>query len=484
MPTPLWLRNAMLTQVRVRKITNNYHKLYTGDLEEKFTNQHYRNLAQQVDVRDSWYRLNLSRKAVDTPNARTRVAGISCADEKARNVLTDFWTTNQLDFESRELHQKAYEFGNSVLMLSPDEDGILQAYVHSPGSVVVFYDPAKPRDKVFAVHSYTQQGNGEDSVLFSTVDAPYYYVVVVYTRDVIQKWISVSSLIDTNDIDDNIMIDVSTIDMRLDDEIPNYIPGLLPVFHCRTSRDPLGRSRLADVMGVQNSINDCLTAMMCAIKESGYRQRFITYEKGSIGGDALDTSGDVPGSDELEVIRQGGPGNLLEFAGKNVELGSFDASLSNNFLEPIDDLAGYMASITETPVHYFTSGSVAPSGESYRMGEKPLQAVVEDAQGLFNAMWQEVFSYVLRFYGLSDVPAEIMWKQLKADDLTFWQTAAQKVALGVPKKVVLQEAGYDEEMVTQWEADGFLTASVPVVNTGGNNAVVPLVPNTPPTFTA
>jgi hypothetical protein len=212
-----------------------------------------------------YYTLNLARTAVDACLERTQLTGIICEDEKSRNVLDAFWKYNELDFEAPVAHEKAYEFGHSVVVLMPNDDGQLEAYVHSPEDFTVFYDVARPRIKSHAIHTYISTNDTDNP--FSAFDQSLYYFVEVYTPDVVQKWRSMDALID------GMPVDVSRLELTLVDEVPTAVPGVIPVFHFRTARTETGRSRLVDVAAPQIAFNDVLTGMMASIKAAAYRQR-------------------------------------------------------------------------------------------------------------------------------------------------------------------------------------------------------------------
>lgn len=445
MPTPFWLKNSLLLMQDTSKAYDLYHRLYDGSIAERFSDERVRQFIVSHDG-SGHYNLNFSRVAVDAPMERTKLTGIVCPDEKARVVLNDFWTDNEMDFESIAAHEKAYEYGNSIVVCMPDELGQLQAYVHSPKDFAVFYDPARPRVKAYAVQTYTQFSNGDDESYseFSEYQPPEYFVVVVYTSTVIQEWISVSPV-----PVGMARVDLQSLELRLREEVPVPVPGVMPVFHFRTARTPTGRSRLIDAAGPQEAIDSTVTAWMAAVKAAGYRQRYLTYKKATGIADAFSDA--VPGSEEIDQnTYEAGPDSIFTFGGENVNVGSFDVSESSNFYNSVDKLVGYLAKISDTPTHYFSSGAEVPSGESYRLGERPLTAVVEHCEAMFGATWSELFKYVLAYNGISTEIAEVSWAPISVEDKEWWEVQQMKIELGMPREVAFVESGVDQETISAW----------------------------------
>lgn len=476
--TPVWLRNSLLEMQAYRSSLGKYDDLYNGDLAENIPN---RSIAQRMSPKD-FYHINISRTAVDAPLELTKVNGITCADDKARTALETWWEDQELDFESHSVHQKAYQYGSSVMIVLPDPDtDKMCAYGHSPRDVMVFYSSIKPREISHAIHIYTVFGtpgdiesnipdspgadhNYGDPSYSSYIDTyvaslntmpshdtsnPYtqdqeYLVAEVYFEDVIQKWCSVSPMPFGQ-------INLTAVNMRLVDVIPEPIPGTIPVFHFRTDRTPFGRSRLADLSGLQSGLNITYSAMMASIAAAGWAQRWLTSERTDTTGDNFSDTGS-PHTDDIDQNEFiAGPDTLLSFNGHHVHVGTFSVSESQNFVTAIAEIIALFAKISDVPEHHYT-GRTPPSGESIRQADRPLIAVVEHCQALFAATWKRIFAYVLEYYGMT-ADAEVTWAQTMHDTLDYLQAQLLKRQLGVPDPVLLQETGYSNETVQEWEAD-------------------------------
>lgn len=449
------IRDSLLELRDYRRKYAGYETLYSGEVPEYIVNTRIRE-----DIREASrkYRLNFSRKCVQEPTQRTVISGIACDDEYAKAVLEQVWEDNQLDLDSASTSQKSYLFGNSVIIALPDDTlpGGISAYVHAPENVIVVYRQDRPREKSHAVHVYEQYNSGPLGDTKTTV-------AVTYWPDVIQRWESNPYSETTN----YRYGDWENMSFHLVEEAPEPLPGIVPVFHFRTSReDTTGLSCLADVEGCQLALNDVFIALMSSIRSAGFQQRYLISEKqGSSGDNFSETSDDEEDLEEQQF--QAGPDEILHFSGHGVQVGSFNVSESMNFLEPMDRLITYMARLANIPTSALLDSSNNLSGVALRRSERPIEQFVAYAKKLFGTTWSEFFSYVLQLKGISGIKASVIWHADVQDDEDFWTTQETKVAMGVPKSVALQEGGYTDDQTDQWNVDNELgePVSQPVPST-------------------
>jgi hypothetical protein len=112
-----------------------------------------------------------------------------------------------------------------------------------------------------------------------------------------------------------------------------------------------------------------------------------------------------------------------------------------------------MASVTETPLHYFDPMGDSPSGEALRAKEAPLIKRIINRRQSFAATWRDVFTFALSVVKIQVEKVDVRWTSpASLDDLDGWKTAKIKLSLGVPAKQLLLEAGYTESQVTEWLA--------------------------------
>lgn len=452
MPTDAFepIRSSLLELRELRRMYLGYDVLYEGTLPEYFDNDHLREDLREAGRR---YRLNMVRKAVTAPLNRLKIAGIDSVDPVASAVLEQFWHDNELKFDSKVAHEKALVYGNSAIIAMPDAelDNRISAYVHSPESVYVAYRPDKPRQKSHAIHIYDAYGSDDDDLPTSLK----YTFVTVYFPDYIERWASTYPIGNAT----YQYSDWESQEFRLLDELPEPVPGIIPVFQFRTSRDEQGRSQLADVEGCQLSINDTFVAMNSSIRAAGYRQRYLTTEKVGSSGDNFS---EAVSDDEQDVDQQrfeSGPDTIMHFSGHDVQVGSFDVSQSSNFTEPLDRIVSWMAKITDTPSYAYLDSATPASGVALSRAERPLNDLVAHLQELFSSTWEQLHDYVLQYNGISNVETSVRWAKSVNNDTDTWDINEQKVALGVPNSVVLVESGYTNEEVDEWNVDNTLGGS-------------------------
>lgn len=468
------LRSAMLSlKANVPMYLEN-EAYYSGTRTEVFASEKARH-----DLEESGrnYRINFAATAVDAITERLETAGIVCSDEGAREFLNTVWEDNFFDAELKDAFTMAGKYGDAYMIAWPDDEETsgVSVYTHPPMSVRVFYDELRPRRKYCAVHVASIVGN-EDNDLTT---GERYLLVTLYYVDRVEKHVSEAPLPRKGGVD------YEKVKMRLlEDPIPNPY-GIIPVFHFRTGR-PYGVSDLEAAKGPQDAISKIFITMLTAIDRAGYRQRYAITDKPagsfrdnfsqSAPDDATPTDA-VPG---LNVTQghQAGPGTEFLYSGSNVKVGTFEVSESSNFLQPINEILGWMSRVTDIPTHYFTTGAVPPSGASYRNGERPLLKRVQDRQVIYGSTLKELFAFCLQTRGMGKVEAEVAWAPIQIEDSDFWDVQTIKKELNVPNKVLLVEGGYTQEDIDAWAQDQETEPGSDL------DVVEDILPNVPPSFEA
>ena len=450
---------------------------FDGTVPEVFTSARLRELIGDASEK---FRVNYARTPVDVLLERTMIQGITCKDAGQLAVLEQQWKDNELGLEAKDLHRRAYEFGDAYLIGWPDDEleGGVSFYAHDPTEVRVFYDPERPRLKQWAVQSWLElgeEGNG--------LGEGYWHRVNLYYPDRVEPWVSKEPIRDK----DGNRLGADESGQRTEfrpyvdgDEsvwpIENPVPGVIPVFHFRTGR-PYGRPEHADAYGPQNGINKLTISMMAAVDYQVGPQRYATTDssiKGTPPGDintelfpanplghvTTDDTGFSPDSD-----MESGPGTVWLLSGQNVKVGQFDAANMQNFLDPLKWLVGAMAAVTDISIDRFDSTSKPESGESKRMAERSLNAKTSDRFALFGVTWHEVFTYGLTVFNggetLVETDAQVAWEPPEVfSDRDSWETAKLQLEAGVPYEQVLKERGYGSDIVAQWSAQRKAAAPV------------------------
>lgn len=396
---------------------NEYEKAgayYEGDVPEVFTTAGLRRAMRSTGYAQ---RLNFCRPVIDAVQSRLEIAAILGTSQKASKVIADTWEFNELGLDSNDIHRHALTYGDTYVMVWPDEDGNLEVSYNSPLNTVIVYDPEHPRRKLYAVKMWVSE------------DGSY---LNIYTADEIQKFYT-----DSKEVTDGTQ-------WRSRGTVENPF-GEIPVFHLRTMR-PFGRPEHKDAYDAQDYINKQFIQSMVTADYQGAPQRYA-IRKATEGNEVQDfNEGDT--ERENSGALQNGPGKLWDLVGYD-KVGQFDPADPENFWMPITNTVRSMASLTNTPLHYFEKTGNVPSGEALRVAEAPLVKKVNDRQAAFGQAWRDIFKFVLKANGI-DGDVQVKWKEVESlDEPTRWDTTAKKVNVGVSKRQALRELGYDEEVIDQ-----------------------------------
>jgi hypothetical protein len=461
MATPAYVSAALLALAADHPRYEEAEEYYLGQTAEFFAS---RRLQRLIGDAGSAYRINFARTPVDSLLEKTQIQGITGAGDTT--YLDDAWDANELGLEAKDIHRRAYEFGDAYLIGWPDDTlpGGVSLYCHDPRDVKVFYNPSRPREKSHAVHVWSDTVEDRDG-LFLRVN--------LYWPEYVEQFISTARI--DNDrvagIDGGPLIAAGqggVIDLvpYVSDDAPegvivNPVPGTIPVFHFRTQR-PYGRPEHADAYGPQNALNKLIINMMATVDYAGFPQRYVTTDSAMEPGPVDDGLGPIdPNLTELDLAQrmsndsqmEAGPGTTWLLSGSKVGVGQFAVAETTNFLNAIESVIKQMSVVTDTPGHYFDRSGQMPSGESFRRAEAPQNAKLADREAQFGVTWHEVFQYIADVNGKGDTDAQVSWAPPTVQlDLESWQTAQAQIATGIPKDQTWRERGYSEELVDEWLA--------------------------------
>lgn len=373
--------------------------------------------------RNSPYRTNLNfcRPVVDAVHNRLEIAAILGTSSEATKVIGDTWEFNELDLDANEIHRRTLVYGDCYVMAWPDEDGNLEISYNTPLTTALIYDPERPKKKLYAVKMW-EDGNDTRMNL--------------YYADNIYKYKTKGTS------------PAEGVNWDLVDTIENPF-GEVPVFHFRTER-PAGRPEHLDALNAQDYINKQFITSMIVSDYQGAPQRYALSKAGT-SGEAEDFADGDTARENLKALKNG-PGELWFM--KDVDsVGQFDPADPKVFWEPIKDTVRAMASLTNTPLHYFEKTGNVPSGEALRVAEAPLIKKVQDRQVAFGQAWRELFKFVLRVSGIEE-DVQVKWKDVESlDILERLDAALKKRNAGWSIAQVMREEGYDDEVIDRVVAE-------------------------------
>ncbi len=211
----------------------------------------------------------------------------------------------------------------------------------------------------------------------------------------------------------------------------------IPVFHFRNKPlgRALGRSRVKMVMPFQDEINKQVLDLNAILDNQGWPQQWVTGVA----------------SDNVSYKRV--IGDIWQATNQEAEFGQLDAADVDPVVNAIGETLSRMARKSRVPLHLLTGGD-APSGEALKSAEAGLVATAHDCQTNFGNTWEDAMHCALRlaaeFGDLEQLPADLTvksnWRDAESrNDKEDWETAALKHELGVSKRTLLTEKGYDPD---------------------------------------
>jgi hypothetical protein len=417
------IKRAMDTLGHRRTTYNNAESYYQGSHREVFANSRWSYMFRE----NGTYVLNFCKTVVDTVLDRLELASVQATTQAANKALDELWQENELAIDSTEIHRRALVYGECYAIVWPDEDGDVTVTYNSPMTTVMIYDDENPRIKKFAAKLW------ESRDAFNTK----WSFMNLYYPDRIEKYKRAGELSLIAGGGDGAGWDlVGVVDNPF---------GEIPVFHFRTHR-PFGTPEHASAIGPQDAINKMVNNHMLTVDYQGAPQRYAL----SAGGNTAefdDFDEDQSARDNIDALKSG-PGEMWYLNGVS-QVGQFNPAPPATFTEPIQAYVAALASLTNTPMHFFSENRLFSSGEALRAAEAPLTKKVRDRQLTFGQTWRELFTFALSIEGF-DVDVQVKWASTESLDTTDnWNVASIKRGLGIPPNIILEEMGYDKEIAQQ-----------------------------------
>lgn len=429
----------------------NAEAYYEGIQSEVFPSKRWYSLLSNAEKYSGTdFRFNFARTVVDSVLNRLEISNFITPDANTNQTISDIWEMNDMQFDADEIHRRALVFGNAYAIVWTNTDGEITIDYNSPLTTVVVYDDENPRIKKFAAKLWQTEDPNDYKKKIARLN--------MYYPDRIEKYWMYGEI-------ENVVSEGGFMLMETIDNPWNEVP----VFHFRTSKQ-YGRPEHLDAMGPQDAINKLIVTHMTTVDYQGAPQRYALSDNGNTAEfEDFDENGTV---DENIGKLKNGPGELWYLKGIS-KVGEFSPADHKVFTEPVKDFVRSMASITNTPLHYFEKTGNVPSGEALRTAEAPLLKKVEDRQITFGSTWQDLMRFILRVEGVANYNAvTVKWNNLESmDSLDAWEVAVKKRVVGVSLEQVLIEMGYDPELAAEIAAkeDSMTDLSQ---NTNTNNVIM------------
>jgi hypothetical protein len=217
--------------------------------------------------------------------------------------------------------------------------------------------------------------------------------------------------------------------------------GGIPVFHYRVERR--GKSRLTDVIPLNNALNKLFADMMVAAEFGAYRQRYVISQ--------VDPDAAFIPTDPMKPWRfPAGDGE-----GQGTQVGDFAATELENFIKGLDHIASRIAILSHTPKHYLLqTGDV--SGEALQAMEAPLVKEAAKYCARLATTWKHAAAFVMNLAGHTVSPNDIecVWEdEHTVQPLTEATIHKTNVDAGINIVTQLRREGWSEEELAQLAAD-------------------------------
>lgn len=419
---------------------------YEGTFPEVFASARLRAALARTGMD---FRLNFAKTPVDAVVSRLKINAITSPLADVQERITQIWDDNQLDLFEILSFRRACEFGDSYLLVWPDDtikSGV-RVYLNNPRVMRLLYDSENEIEKRFAIKRWTD-GNTKRATL--------------YYADRIEKYVTKPGETGRTRDDWTRHQDPGDAGWPLDNEF-----GEVPVFHLRTDFQ-YGVPEHLNAYGAQNLIHKLAMGHAAGADYHALPQRYALLAEGTTSNDfsvgdedtysySLDT-GATSQADDARAQLRSEPGSMWFMEGVQA-MGEFGAADPSVFIAPMTFYVKAMAQITTTPAHYFDTIGQTPSGESLRTMEAPFVEKCENRQLLFGGAWRDALDFAIYVaMQIQDPQISVHWNPCSSvSDMQTWQTADIKNRLGVPAKQLLLEAGYNEEQVEEWLEEGAQT---------------------------
>jgi hypothetical protein len=419
---------------------------YEGTQGEIFTNPSWYRL---LSVNGNDFRFNFARTVVDSVLNRLEIANITAATDELTNRAKNVWQMNDLQIDADEIHRRALVYGDAYAIVWTDVNGEPTVNYNSPLTTIMIYDDENPRMKKFAAKLWQTEDPDDYTKKIARLN--------MYYPDKIEKF----------EMSGEIENVVSVNGFTLIDTVENPW-GYVPVFHFRTTKQ-YGRPEHLDAYGPQDAINKLIVTHMNTVDYQGAPQRYALSGSGN-GAEFEDFDEEGTAAENMGSLKNG-PGELWYLRGVT-KVGEFAPADHKVFTEPVKDFVRSMASLTNTPLHYFEKTGSVPSGESLRTAEAPLLKKVEDRQITFGSTWADMFRFILTMDAATEPEVQVDWHAVESmDSLDAWEVAVKKRVVGVSLEQVLIEMGYSPALAATIAAEENSLATI-TQNTNTNNVLM------------
>ena len=393
---------------------------------------------------------------------RGRVGGEDDAADRAWAI----WNDNRMDRRQKSIYREALIAGDVSVIAWPDDEDPRRPIFHvqKPDKCVVRYSEENPGEPEYAVKAWITTGKRVR--------------VNVYYRDRVERWISKGAgATGLPDKADRLIEFEGTPDEPEEFELENPAGDRVPVvtFGYDALEGEPGRSRLADVVPLQDALNKSVADMLVAGEFQAIPQRVVIGWTPT----EFDANGDP------KPPWKSGADRILTLANENAKVAEWTAANLEAFIREQDSFRSEIARVTMTPLHYLLLTGQFPSGDALEEASAPLTAVVGDTQDGFGTSHEELMALGLRIATGEGARLTTLWKESRAgrNSKTHAETVQLKRALGASRRQGLRELGYSDPEIDEMD-DEERDEKLQAIDEGVEPTPAPVPGSTPARFAA
>lgn len=406
---------------------------------------------------------NLCDDVVNGITDRLQITSWSAADKGLGASADAAWERNRGESRTGAIHRHAFRDGDGFAIVQEDKNRKGRFYKQDPRTMCVRYDADNP-DEMALVGKVWKDGSRYRANLYYPDRTERYATRGLGQGGGLPKAEAFKPL----QAGDPGLVAAGLEDFR--QEVDH-----IPVYHFPNGElSEYGRSILVGVIPLQDALNKAVADMLVSMEFTAYPQRHATGLQ-----DEIDpVTGQV-----IDRAAKAGPGSILK-GPQGAVFGQFDAATPDAFLAVQDAFKIEIARKGLLPPHAITlrSGtSTPPSGVSLLVAEGRTIKCARDRQRDWGPEHRRMMADVLSIdMGTTVDPNDLKqgWAPPETRDMkALLEELGLKVALGLPEREALIEAGYDPDDVDKWLGDAAQTnadaqAALDLTR-GGRPAVTP-----------
>jgi hypothetical protein len=448
---------------------------YEGQgVKEVFANK---NTAAILGQNADHYNINIAKRGVDGVMDKLVIEGWAIDVDGRKNPAAEqsfrenVWDHNELEALLPDALEAAEEYGDAYLLAWPVEDDSateVDVFLHKPIGARMVYDPGNERVPLRYVRTWLIKhtaSSDDQKAWFRRVNI----IDAGFIRKLISRVPALQADTDAEyeeyDGEDPPRDAVGDTEQAITEPLPPGVSvnpyGRIPVAHLRTRR-PYGTPEHACLYGCQNLLIKVIATLGESVDGFGIPWRYRTLDSDKLlkpGTDEFDQQGKDDDEDDRVRTRAGEMANLYD----TESVGQLVPADSKNLLDPIDKVMQLAATVSTTPLDYFDASAASASGESKKEHKGPYLSKIGKRRTDLGRAIVEVLEFALvDILGHVGAAVTLVWQALhERTDAERYQQIKDAVEAHVPWVVACVEAGYDQEVVDEWVANGWAPEDSP-----------------------